>query len=127
MARGTTIYAAGLGMALLVAGCSVSPMLKRASDFATAATAASKDATNAYQLVEQEHYNAEVERLVTDFGTAKFNLDSIQPFMQPDEMEARTKLIKGLSAYAETLAMVAGDQPLTEVDTQRAEERVRPK
>ena len=118
MARGTTIYAAGLGMALLVAGCSVSPLVKNASKFATEATAASKDATNAYLLVEQEHYNAEVERLVTDFGTAKFDLNSIQPFMPPDEMEARTRLIKGLSAYAETLAVVAGDQPLTDVDTQ---------
>ncbi len=118
MTRGTAIYAAGLGMALLVAGCSVSPIVKRASEFATAATAASKDATNAYQLVEQEHYNAEVERLVTEFGTAKFDLNSIQPFMQPDEMEARTKLIKGLSAYAETLAVVAGDQPLSDMDTQ---------
>ena len=118
MARGTTIYAAGLGMALLVAGCSVSPLVKNASKFATEATAASKDATNAYLLVEQEHYNAEVERLVTDFGTAKFDLNNIQPFMPPDEMEARTRLIKGLSAYAETLAVVAGDQPLTDVDTQ---------
>ncbi|MGO9776382.1 MAG: hypothetical protein ACLQGT_03085 [Terracidiphilus sp.] len=118
MARGTTIYAAGLGMALLVAGCSVSPLVKNASKFATAATAASKDATNAYQLVEQEHYNAEVERLVTDFGTANFDLNSIQPFMKPDEMEARTKLIKGLSEYAEALAAVAGDQPLTDFDTQ---------
>ena len=53
MARGTTICAAGLGMALLVAGCSVSPLVKNASKFATEATAASKDATNAYQLVEQ--------------------------------------------------------------------------
>jgi hypothetical protein len=118
MARGATIYAAGLGMALLIAGCSVSPLVKNASKFATEATAASKDATNAYQLVEQEHYNAEVERLVTEFGTAKFDLNSIQPFMQPDEMEARTKLIKGLSAYAETLAVVAGDQPLSDMDTQ---------
>jgi hypothetical protein len=112
------IYAAGLGMAFLVAGCSVSPIVKRASDFATAATAASKDATNAYQLVEQEHYNAEVERLVTNFGTAGFDLNSIQPFMQPDEMDARTKLIKGLNEYAEALAAVAGDQPLTDFDTQ---------
>jgi hypothetical protein len=118
MARGTTICAAGLAVSLLLAGCSVSPMVKRASDFATAATAASKDATNAYQLVEQEHYNSEVARLVTNFGTAGFDLNSIQPFMQPGDMDARTKLIKGLSEYAETLAAVAGDQPLTDMDTQ---------
>jgi hypothetical protein len=93
-------------------------MVKKASDFATAATAAAKDATNAYQLVEQEHYNAEVERLVADFGTAGFDLNSIQPFMPPDDMDARTKLIKGLSEYAEALAAVAGDKPLTDMDTQ---------
>lgn len=105
-------------MTLLAAGCSMSPIVKRASDFATAATAASKDATNAYQLVEEEHYNAEMERLVTDFGTSRFDLNSIQPFLQPDEMDARTKLIKGLSAYAESLAAVAGDRSLTDLDTQ---------
>jgi len=105
-------------MTLLVAGCSISPIVKRASDFAAAATAASTDATNAYQLVEDEHYNAEIGRLVTDFGTAKFDLDSIQPFLRPEDMDARTKLIKGLSAYAESLAAVAGDQPLTDLDTQ---------
>jgi hypothetical protein len=92
--------------------------VKRASNFAIAATAASKDATNAYQLVEQEHYNAEVERLVTNLGSAAFDLNSIQPFMQPDQMDARTKLIKGLSEYAEALAAVAGDQPLSDFDTQ---------
>lgn len=105
-------------MVLLVAGCSVSPMVKKASDFATAATAASEDATNAYQLVEQVHYDAELERLVTDFGTAGFDLNSIQPFMKPEDMDVRTRLIKGLSEYAETLAAVAGDQPLTDMDTQ---------
>lgn len=105
-------------MALLVAGCAVSPIVKNASAFATAATAASKDATNAYEVVEQEHYNAEVSRLVTSFGTAGFDLNSIQPFMKPDEMAARTKLIKGLSEYAESLAAVASDKPLTDVDTQ---------
>jgi hypothetical protein len=118
MARGITLSTTGLAISLLVAGCTVSPMVKRASEFATAATAASKDATSAYQLVEQEHYNVEVARLVANFSTAGFDLNSIQPFMHPVDMDARNTLIRGLSEYSEKLAAVAGDQPLTAMDTQ---------
>lgn len=118
MTAGAIIKTAALAALLLTAGCSVSPIVKRASEFSTAATAASKDASNAYQLVEQEHYNAEVARLVTSFGTSDFDLNRIRPFMPPDDMKARTKLIKALCDYAESLAAVAGDQPLTDFDTQ---------
>lgn len=118
MSRSIAVCTTALVVSLLFAGCVASPIVKRASDFSTAATAAAKDASTAYQLVEQEHYNAEVARLVDEFGTAGFDLNRIQPFLSQPDMDARNKLIKGLSEYAEALAAVAGDKPLTDLDTQ---------
>jgi hypothetical protein len=109
---------AALALLALAAGCSVSPLARRASAFATAATAAAKDTTNAYALVEQTHHDAEVQAMVANFDTQGFDPAKIKPFMSPQDMEARTKILDGLSKYAEELAYVSGDQPMTDFDTQ---------
>ncbi|HVZ84885.1 MAG TPA: hypothetical protein VG893_14510 [Terracidiphilus sp.] len=101
-----------------LAGCSVSPMVKRASAFATAATAAAKDTTNAYALVEQTHHDAEVQAMIANFDKEGFHPEKIKPFMSAQDMTARTKILDGLSKYAETLAYIGGDQPMTDFDTQ---------
>lgn len=110
---------AALGL-LALTGCSVSPLARRAAAFAPAATAAAKDTTAAYALVEQTHNQTEIATLVSNFDTDGFDLDKIKPFMPPKDMEARTKVLAGLAQYAEMLAYVSGDEPLTEFDTQAA-------
>lgn len=109
-----------LALVAMVAGCAISPIAKRASAFATAATAATKNTTDAYALVEQTHHGAEVQAMVANFDTEGFHPEKIQPFMPAEDMAARTKILDGLSTYAETLAYVSGDQPMTDFDTQSA-------
>ncbi len=111
---------AALVLLALSTGCSMSPLAKRASAFATAATAAAKNTANAYALVEQTHHDAEVQAMVANFDTQGFDPARIKPFMPAADMEARTKILDGLSKYAETLAYVSGDQPMADFDTQDA-------
>lgn len=101
-----------------LAGCSLSPLAKRAAVFAPAATAAAKDTTAAYALVEQTHRDTEMAALVVSFDSEGFDPDQMKPFVPEADMAVRTKILAGLAKYAETLAYVSGDQPLTGVDTQ---------
>jgi hypothetical protein len=109
---------AALGLLLFMTGCSLSPLAKRTSAFSTAAVATAKDTANAYEIVEQTHHDSEVGALVTSFDTDGFHPEKILPFMPPKDMETRTRILDGLSRYAETLAYVSGDQPLSTVDDQ---------
>lgn len=103
---------------VFVAGCSVSPLTKRAVTFSTAATAAATDTANAYQMVEDTYYQAQVASLVVSFDENGFDPNSIKAFMPEKDMEARTEVIEGLHEYAELLAEVSGDAPVTALNTQ---------
>ncbi len=87
---------AALALLALSTGCSMSPLAKRASAFATAATAAAKNTANAYALVEQTHHDAEVQAMVANFDAQGFDPARIKPFMPVEDMEARTKILDGL-------------------------------
>lgn len=103
-----------------LAGCSLSPLAKRAAAFAPAAAAAAKDTTAAYVLVEQTHQQQEIAAIVTNFDQDGFSSDKLKPFVDDEDMAARKQILDGLAKYAETLAWVSGDQPMTEFDTQAA-------
>lgn len=118
ISRYTLAPSCAMAVLVLLAGCSLSPLARRTSAFATAATATAKDTTNAYALVEQAHHDAEIAAMVANFDKDGFHPETIEPFMPAKDMEARTRVLEGLSRYAETLAYVSGDAPMNDVDMQ---------
>jgi len=117
-ARTPGLCVVAVPLLLAVAGCALSPLAKRTSAFATAATATAKDTTAAYALVEQTHNDTELATMAANFDSDGFDPAKIQPFLPAEEMDARRKILEGLTKYAETLAYVSGDEPMTEFDTQ---------
>ena len=108
-----------MGLASLT-GCSMSPMSKRTAAFSSAAVATTQKTTQAYQLVEQSHHDSQVAALVLSFDKDGFHPSNIKPFVPPEDMKVRTRVLEGLTKYAETLAEISSDQPLTALDTQAA-------
>lgn len=109
---------AALFLLLLLSGCSVSPLTQRATQFSTAATAATLKMQNAYQLVEQSFADMQTAELVNNFEKSGFSPAQIKPFMPTQAMQARTKMLAGLQQYATLLAEVSGNQPIAALDTQ---------
>jgi hypothetical protein len=108
-----------IGLASLT-GCSISPMSKRTAAFSTAAVATTQKTTKAYQLVEQSHHDSQVAALVDSYDQDGFDPKKIQPFLSAEDMQVRTRVLEGLTKYAETLAEITSDQPLKTLDVQAA-------
>jgi hypothetical protein len=106
------------GATVTLAGCITSPLAKRSAAFSTAATATLTQTTNAYQLVNQTYQDAEMATLVATFDTTGFEADKFKPFLPPDDLAVRTKVLDGLQDYAKLLAEVSGNQPITDLETQ---------
>jgi hypothetical protein len=113
---GTMKLCAGLCLLLAPSGCAVSPLSQRATAFSTAATAATLQVKNAYQLVEQAYEDAQMASLVNQFDTKGFDPGSIQPLLADADMKARTQMLEGLTQYASLLAEVSGNTQITELD-----------
>jgi len=111
-------YGAAVSLLLLVGGCSTTPLTQRATEFSTAATAATLKVQNAYQLVNASYIDAQMASLVNNFDTNGFSPSQIQSFMPSAAMQARTQMIAGLQQYATLLAEVSGNEPVTALDTQ---------
>lgn len=109
---------AALFLLLLLGGCSISPLAKRAATFSTAATAATAKMQNAYQLVEQSYTQVQMANLVNDYDRDEFRQDQIQPFMPGAAMQARTRMLAGLEQYANVLAEVSSNKPVAALDAQ---------
>lgn len=103
-------------LCLALCGCALSPLARRTSTFATAAVAATSHSELAYQLVEQTYRDAQIARLVANYDDAGFDTAKLQLFLSPPDLKIRIDLLDGLRSYAELLAAVSGDQPLTDVD-----------
>ncbi len=96
--------------------CSLSPLARRTSSFANAATITATSTGDAYQLVEQTFRDAQIARLVANYDTSGFDAAKLHPFLPDADLQVRSKLLKGLRSYAELLATISGDQPLADVD-----------
>ncbi|MGC2617406.1 MAG: hypothetical protein WA414_00105 [Acidobacteriaceae bacterium] len=106
------------GVLLMVSGCALSPLGKRATAFSTAATATTLQVKNGYQVVEQSYYDVQVANLVKTFDSQGFEPGKIQPFLSEPDMKVRTQLLEGLQQYATLLAAVSGDTAVTALDKQ---------
>jgi hypothetical protein len=103
-----------------LSGCSLmfSPLAKRSAAFGNAASAVLRDSSNAYDTVERTTYNASVSSLVLDFDKSGFDRNKIKSFLPAKDLEVRQNLLRGLQAYSDNLAEVAGDKSFTSLDKQ---------
>jgi len=107
------------GLAGALSGCgALSPLASRSAAFSSAATAAVAQTTNAYQLVNQAHFDAQVATLVATYDATGFDQNAIKPFLPEEDLKVRTQVLAGLEQYATLLAEVSGNQPIKELETQ---------
>lgn len=95
-----------------------SPLAKRSAAFGDAASGVLRDSSNAYDTVERATYNASVSSLVLDFDKSGFDRSKIKPFLPAKDLKIRQDLLRGLQAYTDNLAEVAGDKSFTSLDKQ---------
>lgn len=98
----------------------LSPLAKRSAAFGNAASVVIRNSSNAYGTVERVTYNASVSSLVLDFDKSGFDRNRIKPFLPAKDLQVRQNLLRGLQAYADNLAEVAGDKSFTSLDKQAA-------
>ena len=96
----------------------LSSLAKRSAAFGDAASVVLRDSSNAYDTVERATYNASVSSLILDFDKSGFDRSKIKPFLPAKDLEVRQGLLRGLQAYADTLAEVAGNKSFASLDEQ---------
>ena len=106
------------GLLLTLSGCMISPLASRTAAFSAAATATVAQTTNAYQLVNQAYYDAQLATLVANYDTTTFDPSQIKPYLPEKDLAVRTQVLNGLTQYATLLAEVSGNQPVTDLETQ---------
>jgi len=106
------------GLVAALSGCAISPLADRTAAFSTAATAAVTQTSNAYQLVNQAYFDAQVSTLVATYDTTGFDAKKIKPYLPEKDLQVRTKVLTGLQEYATLLAEVSGNQPIADLETQ---------
>lgn len=106
------------GVAALFSGCAISPLATRTASFATAANAAVTQTNNAYQLVNQTYIDAQTATMVANYDVTGFDASKIKPFFPAKDLQVRTQILSSLQQYATLLAVVAGNQPVTDLETQ---------
>ena len=106
------------GLVAALSGCPLSPLATRTAAFSTAATATIAQTNNAYQLVNQTFFDEQMAVLVANYDKTGFDPASFQPFIHPDDLAVRTKVLNGIEQYATLLAEVSGNQPITDLETQ---------
>ncbi len=104
-------------LCLCLCGCLPSPLARRTSAFAKAATATTANTEQAYDLVESTYREAQLAHMVARYDEAGFDIAELKPFLPEQDRKVRVDVIEGLQSYAELLAGVSGDQSLVDVDT----------
>ena len=106
-------------VALLFSTCVRSPAAaKRIAAFSAATSVAATSTAGAFEAVERSYYQTQVAALTVNYDTSGFDPKSIRPFLSVDDLEVRSKVLKGLQMYAEKLADIMSDRQLTEFDSQ---------
>lgn len=105
---------------ITLTGCSLtlSPLANRSAAFGNAASHVVRDSSLAYDTVERTTYNANVSFLVLDFDTSGFHREKIKPFLPPHDLAVRLTVLRGLQAYADDLAEIAGNGSFVPLDQQ---------
>src|ERR1039457_5288261 len=102
----------------LVTGC-VTDSAKQIKIFSDATVLTANNATEAFKMVEESHFNEEVSEAVLNFDDTNnigFNPLKIQPFMNTNALQIRLDILEGLKTYAAKLSVLMGNSALTNFD-----------
>ena len=115
--RSSALLAAAIPGYLALCSCVSSRVHSAIPAFATALTSTTTNVQTAFETVEQKYEEAQALELAVNYDTAGFDPDKVNPWLQPEDMEARTKLLKALQQYASQLESIAGKDSMDEADT----------
>lgn len=95
---------------LLMPGCASPDAATRIQAFSNATAVTADNTAQAFKLVEDKYLETQVSREVSNYNTnSGFNPALIKPFLDPQELQVRLDILKGLKAYAEKLSALMGN------------------
>jgi hypothetical protein len=103
---------------LILPGCA-SGVQKQIAAFSDATTMATSNVSRAFAVVEDKHYQSRVEALVVSYPERGYEPGSIKPFLNEEDIAARSSILKALQLYAQKLADVMSDKQVKEFDDQK--------
>ncbi len=112
-----TRFLALLLPAVLLTGCSLSPLARDSARFGSTASLVLRSSSDAYDTVERVTYQQQVSTLVLDFDRKGFHRETIKPFLPPEDLAARQTVLAGLQSYADSLVSVSSDATFAPVDS----------
>jgi len=100
-----------------LAGCASPNAANQIKSFSDATILTVSNTTEAFQLVEDNHYREEVSGEVLNYDKKTgFNPNDIKPFIGPDALQVRIAVLDGLKSYAANLSTLLGNSSLTNLD-----------
>lgn len=106
---------------LILFACASQDAVRQITAFSRATTLTTENTATAFDMVEQNYYQMQVSRIVAKYDERGFNPLSIERFLEPEALEARLIVLRGLQQYSEKLAMIMGNDQLAEFDDQTKE------
>ena len=98
-------------------GCATQNAAKRIAAFSEATTLVTQNASDAFETVDRKYFDVQVARAVINYDKG-FDPHSIKPFLNPEELQVRLTVLKGLQRYSEKLSMIMGNEQLDKFDKQ---------
>jgi hypothetical protein len=102
---------------LLLTGCSLSPLARRTAAFSSATSQVVDNSENAYRAAVRLNDEAQASMLVARYDSAQpVDPHSLKHLMDPQDLEARTEVLDGLRAYAQTIADLSSGVASSKLD-----------
>jgi hypothetical protein len=104
-------------LALLLTGCSLSPLARHAAAFSSATSQVVDNSENAYRAAVRLNDEAQASLLVARYDSAQpMDPHSLKHLIDPQGLEARTEVLDGLRTYAQTIADLASGVSSSKLD-----------
>lgn len=102
---------------LLLAGCSLSPLVRHTADFSSATGLVVDNSEDAYRAAVRLNDQAQASMLVARYDSAQpLDPHSLKHLIDPEGLAARTEVLDGLRTYAQTIADLASGVSSTQLD-----------
>jgi len=103
--------------ALLLAGCSLSPLARHTADFSSATSLVVDNSEDAYRAAVRLNDQAQASMLLSRYDSPQpLDPHSLKHLIDPEGLTARTEVLDGLRTYAQTVADLASGVSSTQLD-----------
>ncbi|MBS1822427.1 MAG: hypothetical protein JST61_10705 [Acidobacteria bacterium] len=103
--------------ALLLAGCSLSPLARHTADFSSATTLVVDNSEDAFRAAVRLNDQAQASMLVARYDSAQpLDPHQLKHLIDPEGLKARAQVLDGLRTYAQTVADLASGVSSTQLD-----------